>query len=107
VKYFAKEEMVWRIKQTLRDCVSFREFNLLNDPRSLGKFDVVFCRNVLIYFDAPTKTKVLEGIANVMAPDGVLFLGGAETVLGLTNRLVAIPGESGAYAPDIKARAVA
>jgi chemotaxis protein methyltransferase CheR len=98
VKYFTKEEAAWRVKPALRNAAEFREWNLLADPRPLGKFDVVFCRNVLIYFDAPTKTRVLEAIASVLAPDGVLFLGGAETVLGLTSALQAIPGESGAYA---------
>jgi chemotaxis protein methyltransferase CheR len=98
VKYFTKEDAAWRVKPSLRGAVDFREWNLLADPRPLGKFDVVFCRNVLIYFDAPTKTRVLEAIAGVLAPDGVLFLGGAETVLGLTSALQAIPGESGAYA---------
>jgi chemotaxis protein methyltransferase CheR len=98
VKYFSKEEAAWRVKPVLRGAVDFREWNLLADLRPLGKFDVVFCRNVLIYFDAQTKTRVLEAIASVLAPDGVLFLGGAETVLGLTSALQAIPGESGAYA---------
>ncbi len=107
VKYFAKDEALWRIKPHLRDAVSFREWNLLADPRPLGRFDIVFCRNVLIYFDAPTKTRVLESIAGVTAPDGVLFLGGAETVLGLTDKFVAIASESGAYAPQSNLRAVA
>ena len=107
VKYFAKDEALWRIKPALRDAVSFREWNLLADPRPLGRFDIVFCRNVLIYFDAPTKTRVLEAIAGVTAPDGVLFLGGAETVLGLTDKFIAIAGESGAYAPQSALRAVA
>ena len=100
VKYFEKEQAQWRIKQVLRNAVTFKEMNLLGDIRSLGQFDVVFCRNVLIYFDAATKTGVLNTIAKQMAPDGVLFLGGAETVLGLTDSLRAVPGESGAYAPS-------
>ena len=99
VKYFEKEQAQWRIKQTLRAAVTFREMNLLGDLRGLGQFDVVFCRNVLIYFDAATKTSVLNAIAKQMPQDGVLFLGGAETVLGLTDALRAVPGESGAYAP--------
>ena len=98
VKHFAKEEQQWRIKPALRSRVDFREWNLLADLRPLGQFDVVFCRNVLIYFDAPTKTRVLDAIANLLTPDGVLFLGGAETVLGLTTCLQAVPGEPGAYA---------
>jgi chemotaxis protein methyltransferase CheR len=100
VKFFGKEESQWRIKPALRDAVQFREWNLLADLRALGSFDIVFCRNVLIYFDAPTKSRVLEAIARQMAADGVLFLGGAETVLGLTESLRAIPGEPGGYAPN-------
>jgi chemotaxis protein methyltransferase CheR len=77
--------------------VQYREFNLLEHPRSLGQFDVVFCRNVLIYFDQPTKTKVLGGIADQLAPDGTLFLGGAETVLGITDRFEPVPSQRGIY----------
>jgi chemotaxis protein methyltransferase CheR len=106
VKFFAKEDQQWRIKSTLRGAVEFREWNLLADLKPLGQFDVVFCRNVLIYFDAPTKSRVLDAMVNQMAPDGVLFLGGAETVLGLTSRLHAVPGEPGAYsrAPAVPSR---
>ena len=59
----------------------------------------IFCRNVLIYFDAPTKSRVLAALAGQLPPDGVLYLGGAETVLGLTDRLVPAPGERGVYEP--------
>jgi chemotaxis protein methyltransferase CheR len=98
VKHFAKEDGQWRVKPKLREAVSFREYNLLADLRPLGTFDVVFCRNVLIYFDPPTKRRVLEAIARQMPADGVLFLGGAETVLGLTEAFKAVPGENGTYA---------
>ncbi len=77
--------------------VEYREFNLLQDPRSMGVFDVVFCRNVLIYFDQVLKGQVLERISSVMAPDGVLYLGGAETVLGITEKFEAYPTERGMY----------
>jgi chemotaxis protein methyltransferase CheR len=99
VKFFTKEDSQWRIRASLREAVTFRECNLLGDLRGLGQFDVVFCRNVLIYFEAATKSLVLEAVARQMADDGVLFLGGAETVLGLSNALRAVPGESGAYQP--------
>jgi chemotaxis protein methyltransferase CheR len=99
VKFFTKEDSQWRIKQPLRDAVSFREWNLLADLRGLGQFDVVFCRNVLIYFDPMTKSQVLDAIVKQMPADGVLFLGGAETVLGLTQAFRAIPNENGAYQP--------
>jgi chemotaxis protein methyltransferase CheR len=75
----------------------FKEWNLLGDLRPLARFDVVFCRNVLIYFDQPTKARVLEAIAGLMPPDGLLYLGGAETVLGITPRFAPLAGERGVY----------
>jgi chemotaxis protein methyltransferase CheR len=97
MRYFRKEDAIWRISDTIRAMAQFREFNLLSDPRSLGRFDVVFCRNVLIYFDQPTKSRVLTGIVGVMPADGLLYLGGAETVLGLTTRFAPLPTERGVY----------
>ncbi len=90
-RHFRAEANGWRISPALRKAVAFRKWNLLSDLRPLGQFDVVLCRNVLIYFDHPTKVRVLEAIARQMATDGVLYLGGAETVIGLTDRLVAVP----------------
>ena len=78
--------------------VQFKEFNLLADLRALGKFDVVFCRNVLIYFDQPTKAKVLANISDLMPDDGALFLGAAETVLGLSETFKPVQGQRGVYA---------
>ena len=97
MKYFKKEDPHWRVSPAIRQMAQFREFNLLGDLRPLGRFDIVFCRNVLIYFDQPTKTKVLEAIAGLMPPDGMLYLGGAETVLGITSRFAPLPGERGVY----------
>lgn len=97
VKYFTQEGDKWTIAPELRNMVQFREFNLLDDPRGLGTFDVVFCRNVLIYFDQVTKGKVLQGIGSVMRPDGYLYLGGAETVLGVTDRFAPAAGMRGIY----------
>jgi chemotaxis protein methyltransferase CheR len=97
MRHFRKEENGWRINEAIRGMVQYREWNLLSDLRPLGKFDVVFCRNVLIYFDQPTKTKVLEAIAQQMPGDGLLYLGGAETVLGITTRFAPLPTERGVY----------
>ncbi len=97
VKYFAKEGANWRLNNTIRAMVGFRKWNLLDDLRPLGTFDVVFCRNVLIYFDQPTKTRVLNAIAERMTADGVLYLGGAETVLGITDRFDIVPSDRGVY----------
>jgi len=99
VKYFRKDPDGWRIKDDLRAMAEFKVWNLLSDLRSLGRFDVVFCRNVLIYFDAPTKGRVLNAIAAQMAPDAVLYLGGAETIFGITDRLTTMDGERGVYTP--------
>ena len=97
VKYFKQEGDKWRVDPALRENIQFRTYNLLHDLTPLGQFDVVFCRNVLIYFDQPTKAKVLEAISKRMAPDGVLYLGGAETVLGISDKFQPIPGERGLY----------
>ena len=97
MKYFRKDAEGWRLNEPIRAMVHYREFNLLADLRPLGTFDVVFCRNVLIYFDPPTKARVLAAIARQMAPDGLLYLGGAETVMGLTNAFVPQPGEQGVH----------
>jgi chemotaxis protein methyltransferase CheR len=105
VKHFTQDGQRWRIKPELRAMARFQFFNLLEDPRGLGRFDIIFCRNVLIYFDAPTKSRVLGAIAGLLPPDGVVYLGGAETVLGLTDRLVPTAGERGVYeAPRPAAR---
>ena len=97
VKYFRKEGAQWRISDTLRNMVQFRTLNLLGDLRGMSHCDAVFCRNVLIYFDQPTKAKVLEAVARQMPADGVLYLGGAETVLGITDAFTAQAGERGVY----------
>lgn len=97
LKFFDKQGELWQIKPDIRKMVQYKKFNLLDDPRSLGQFDVVFCRNVLIYFDLPTKTKVLGGIAKIMDKDGVLMMGAAETVLGISDAFRPVPGHFGSY----------
>ena len=97
VAHFQKQGDMWSIEPSLKAMVQYKEFNLLDDPESLGTFDVVFCRNVLIYFDAETKTRILDGISRLMPVDGMLFLGGAETVLGITDKFKPIAGQRGVY----------
>jgi chemotaxis protein methyltransferase CheR len=97
LKYFQQNGDRWQINKQIRDMVQYRPFNLLQPMAPLGRFDVVFCRNVLIYFDQPTKTKVLDGIAGQMADDGFLYLGGAETILGVSERFQLIEGQRGIY----------
>ncbi|OHC75700.1 MAG: chemotaxis protein CheR [Rhodospirillales bacterium RIFCSPLOWO2_12_FULL_58_28] len=97
LKYFIKQADMWQIHPSLIAMVQFREYNLLNSLQALGKFDVVFCRNVLIYFDQPTKTKVLDQISSLLPEDGMLFMGGAETVLGISDKFKPVPGQRGLY----------
>ena len=97
VKYFKQNGDRWQIAPELRSQITFRELNLLSDFTSLGTFDVVFCRNVLIYFDQATKTVILERVSRMMPPDGILYLGGAETVLGVTEKFAPMPAHRGIY----------
>ncbi len=97
LKHFQQVGDKWQVSQRIRAMVEFRQHNLLerNDP--FGRFDVIFCRNVLIYFDVPTKVKVLEQLAPRLVPDGAFLLGAAETVLGLATKLVCDPQHRGLY----------
>jgi chemotaxis protein methyltransferase CheR len=99
MKHFAQTDSRWRAKDNLRAYTKFQQANLLTDLRNFGKFDVIFCRNVLIYFDMPTKSRVLGGLAGQLAPDGALYLGAAETALGITDRLEPILGQRAVYRP--------
>jgi chemotaxis protein methyltransferase CheR len=103
VKYFKQEGDRWQVDAAIRAMVSYRPFNLLDDLGSLGRFDVIFCRNVLIYFDQPTKAKVLDAMSRQLAPDGHLYLGGAETVLGITDKLQPLPEHRGIYVHGTRA----
>jgi chemotaxis protein methyltransferase CheR len=98
VKHFEQTGEQWRIKPELKRTVDFRLFNLLGDLAPLGQFDIVFCRNVLIYFDLPTKTRVLNNMHARLAKDGALVLGGAESVFGICNKFTDIAGLRGIYA---------
>jgi len=104
LKYFTRIGDHWQVEPALRQMVHFRPINLLHDFTPLGQFDVVFCRNVLIYFDQPTKTATLERLARVTASDGYLLLGAAETVVGLTDLFKPVPDRRGLYAPNPAAR---
>jgi chemotaxis protein methyltransferase CheR len=99
VKYFDQVGETWQIAPELRSMVQFRPINLLNDFSALGTFDVVFCRNVLIYFNQDTKTAVLDRIARQMPDDGYLVLGAAETVIGLTDAFKPLADKRGLYVP--------
>jgi chemotaxis protein methyltransferase CheR len=100
LKYFSQVGETWQIAPELRAMVQFRTLNLLNDFSPLGRFDVVFCRNVLIYFDQPTKISVLKRLARQMPEVGYLALGAAETVVGLTDVFKPLSDKRGLYVPN-------
>lgn len=98
MKYFTQVEEKWTINQDIKNMINFKYFNLLDGMAGLGQFDVIFCRNVLIYFDLDRKTDVMERMEKQMVNDGLFFLGGAETVIGITKVFQAVPDCRGLYA---------
>jgi chemotaxis protein methyltransferase CheR len=97
VKYFTQVGDQWQIAPQIRSMVSFRPLNLIKEFGHLGTFDIIYCRNVLIYFDGPMKADVLKRLASSMAADGALLLGAAETVISLTTALSPDPQYRGLF----------
>jgi chemotaxis protein methyltransferase CheR len=85
VKHFTRAGAHWQINRELAQTVNFRSMNLMRPFVGIGRFDIVFVRNVLIYFDLETKRDILRRIRQLMAPDGFLFLGAAETTMGVDD----------------------
>jgi chemotaxis protein methyltransferase CheR len=85
-RWFVREPGGLRVAAPLRCAVRFQRQNLLESFAGLGTFDIVLCRNVLLYFDAPTRARVLDAIADVMRPGALLLLGGTESTLGTSAR---------------------
>jgi chemotaxis protein methyltransferase CheR len=97
LKHFTQDGKRWRISEQLRRMVTFKQHNLVNPQGSLGRFDIIFCRNVLIYFDLPTKARVFDTLARHLAADGFLTLGAAETVMGVTEAFISDRATRGGY----------
>lgn len=97
LKYFRQEGDKWRITERIRDMVELKTHNLLESSEHLGQFDVIFCRNVLIYFDVPTKARVMAALAQRLTQDGAFVLGAAETVIGITTTIVPDKQHRGLY----------
>jgi chemotaxis protein methyltransferase CheR len=100
VKYFSQSGELWQVNADIRAMVQHRQLNLLQDFSHLGTFDVIFCRNVLIYFDQATKAGIFARLAKMLEPDGVLALGAAESVVGITNVFKPYPDRRGLYQPN-------
>lgn len=97
LKYFDQKGDMWQINAAMRAMIEWRKLNLLENFSHVGEHDIVFCRNVLIYFDQETKTEILERIAKALPEDGYLVLGAAETVVGLTDAFKPVAGKRGLF----------
>jgi chemotaxis protein methyltransferase CheR len=86
VRYFTQHGLEWQLKDEIRRMVRFQTFDLRQSMAAFGPFDVIFCRNVLIYFDDQTKRQILRGLRGRLQPDGYLMLGGAEAILQLDEQ---------------------
>jgi len=102
VKYFTQSGETWQIKPELRAMVQHRQLNLLHDLSQLGIFDVIFCRNVLIYFDQDTKARIFRRLVKATESDGFLVLGAAETVVGLCEAFRPHSERRGLYRPSMR-----
>jgi chemotaxis protein methyltransferase CheR len=97
VKYFENLGGKWRLKPSIRQRVTFKPMNLIQPWPSMEPLDLIFARNVLIYFDQPTKSQILRGFRKLLRPDGVLFLGGAESTLGLEDAFTTVRSMGTSY----------
>lgn len=87
-KYFEMQGNTWCIQDELRAMARFQQFNLLSDFAPLGKFDIIFCRNVAIYFDIETRKALFDRIASQLNKNGVLLIGSTESLLGVSDSFV-------------------
>jgi chemotaxis protein methyltransferase CheR len=104
VRWFEEASEGWRIAESLRRNVRFQTHNLLEAPPSPGSFDIVLCRNVLLYLCAEKKALAFDRLASAMAPDGYFMLGAGETVIGQTQKLSSDAKARGLYRLDNRDR---
>lgn len=97
MKNFQQQPDGWHVKDHIKKLIEFRNFNLLQSPAHLGRFDVVFCRNVLFYFEVPDKANILKNIEGIMNPGAMMFLGAAESTIGVTDVFASVKEEKGIY----------
>lgn len=97
--HFTMENTKWRVQSELKQMVRFGKFNLLKPMETMGRFDVIFCRNVLIYFDTPTKKSVLDRLTERLNPEGYILLGACESSIGLGSKLKLSTDMPGVHVP--------
>lgn len=87
VKYFKQSDQDWQVDPKILSMINFRQYNVVNDNRYMGKFDLILCRNMLMYLGDHHKVKAFENLENSLNPDGYLMLGSAEMIAGYSKRL--------------------
>ncbi len=97
LRYFRKDAAGWRVSEHLQAAIDFRHVNLVSDFSALGHFDVVLCRNVLMYMDVERRRDILRRISAQLAPEGHLLLGATETIVGLSEDFTPTPGFAGLF----------
>jgi chemotaxis protein methyltransferase CheR len=100
VKHFTQVGELWQLNADIRAMVQHRQLNLLHDFSHVGTFDVIFCRNVLIYLDSDTKADVFDRLAKSLDSDGIMVLGAAESVVGISDAFKPYPEKRGLYRPN-------
>jgi chemotaxis protein methyltransferase CheR len=106
LRHFEQHGEEWVAKDHLRKMVTFTEHNMLSSARHFGVFDVILCRNMLMYLGEPKRAQILDSLSPLLAPDGVLMLGAAETVIGQTQKFRASTEFRGFYEPAAKPAAM-
>ena len=99
IRWFEEDNGAWQISRTLKDMVRFEVRNMIEPPPHPGRFDIILCRNILLYFTADMRRLAFNRLAEAAAPDGSLMLGAGETVLGQTDRFISDPEHRGLYIP--------
>lgn len=97
LRHFDETREGWRIKDETRRITRFQKHNVLGEPPARARFDLVLCRNVLLYFDQPTRERAFARLSSAMAHDGFLMLGAGETVVGQTSAFQASPERASLY----------
>lgn len=99
LQHFDETTAGWQMRSGTRKIVRFQKHNVLDDPPARQQFDLVLCRNVLLYFDPETRARAFRRLRSAMAPDGFLMLGAGETVVGQTDVFAPSAGRSSIYEP--------
>ncbi len=96
---FKQDGESWVVNDALKQKIQFKPYNLMDSYLTLGRFDIIMCRNVLIYFDREVKTAILDKMRQIINPEGYLFLGSSETMLNTSDKFVPVPGHAGLFKP--------